>query len=58
MTIAPGFWNPTGESQPERFFVTAERELSIAEHFTKFGGDIASLKKRLRASNAEVLTPL
>ena len=54
VTLAQVFWNPTGESQPERFFVTAERELSIAEHFTKFGGDIASLKKRLRASNAEV----
>ena len=54
VTLAQVFWNPTGESQPERFFVTAERELSIAEHFTKFGGDMASLKKRLRASNAEV----
>ena len=54
VTLAQVFWNPTGESQPERFFVTAERELSISEHFTKFGGDMASLKKRLRASNAEV----
>ena len=38
------------QGQPERLFVCADRELSIAEDFAQFGTDIAQLRKRLRAA--------
>jgi uncharacterized protein YPO0396 len=36
------------QGQPARFFVGAERALSIATDFANFGADIAQLRKRLR----------
>jgi uncharacterized protein YPO0396 len=36
--------------QPDRFYVTADRQLTVAEDFAGFGTDIAALRKRLRGS--------
>ncbi|RJG11159.1 ATP-binding protein [Massilia cavernae] len=49
ITLAQVFWLKDARGQPERFYVVADRELSIAEHFSGFGTDIATLRKRLRA---------
>lgn len=40
------------QGQPDRFFVVAERDLSIAEHFTDFGSDIDGLKRKLASAGA------
>ncbi|HWG02355.1 MAG TPA: ATP-binding protein [Trebonia sp.] len=34
--------------QPDRFYVTADRRLTVAEDFAGFGTDITALRKRLR----------
>ncbi len=54
VTLAQVFWWKDPQGQPARLFVCAERELSIARDFAKFGADIAQLRKRLRASKADV----
>jgi uncharacterized protein YPO0396 len=54
VTLAQVFWWKDPQGQPARLFVAAERELSIARDFAQFGADIAQLRKRLRASKAEV----
>ena len=48
ITLAQVFWLKEGQRNPERFFVVAEERLSIAKHFAGFGGEIATLKKRLK----------
>jgi uncharacterized protein YPO0396 len=53
VTLAQVFWMKD-QGQPERFFVTADRALSIAGDFSDFGTDVAPLKKRLRAGGARV----
>ena len=42
------------DTQPERFYVVADRELSIAKDFADFGDDFAPLRRRLRQSGARV----
>ena len=54
VTLAQVFWIKDAQGQPARFFVAAERELSIAGDFAHFGSDIAALRKRLRRPLAEV----
>ncbi|MFZ0158231.1 MAG: ATP-binding protein, partial [Kineosporiaceae bacterium] len=55
LTLAQVFWTREPASgQPERFFAVAERDLSIAEDFVGFGGEIATLRKRLRAGGVRV----
>jgi uncharacterized protein YPO0396 len=55
VTLAQVFWLREGSAgQPERFFVTADRALSIAGDFSGFGTETAALKKRLRAAGARV----
>jgi uncharacterized protein YPO0396 len=54
VTLAQVFWIKEAQGQPARFFVGAERELSIATEFTHFGSDIAQLRKKLRGSGAEI----
>ncbi len=54
VTIAQVFWMKEAVGPPARLFVGAERDLTIAEHFTAFGADIPALKKRLRAQGADV----
>jgi uncharacterized protein YPO0396 len=52
VTLAQVFWMKDAQAQPARFFVGAERALSIATDFSHFGTDIAALRKRLRAGVA------
>lgn len=55
VTLAQVFWMKDLQAQPERFFVGAERELTIAEDFSQFGTEISALRKRLRKSNVEIM---
>ncbi len=48
VTLAQVFWFRDSQGQPERFFVIADRPLSIVEHFSNFDRDVGVLKKRLR----------
>ncbi|MFZ2524779.1 MAG: ATP-binding protein [Candidatus Ferrigenium altingense] len=50
VTLAQVFWNKELQGQPARFYLVADRELSIAADFAGFGADINNLRKRLRAS--------
>ena len=55
VTLAQVFWfRDTGQGPPDRLFVIADEELSIAEHFSDFGGDIRSLRQRLRRQGARL----
>ncbi|MEO6986660.1 MAG: ATP-binding protein [Paralcaligenes sp.] len=54
VTLAQVFWFKDLQGQPARFYVVADRDLSIANDFAQFGSDIAQLRKRLRASGVEV----
>src|SRR5438105_1275968 len=54
VTLAQVFWMKDAQSQPARFFVCAERDLTIATHFAHFGSDIAQLRKKLRGLGAEI----
>ncbi|MGH3678242.1 MAG: ATP-binding protein, partial [Mycobacterium sp.] len=55
VTLAQVFWMKEGVGgQPERFFVTADAELSVAEHFSNFGSELQGLRKRLRTGGASV----
>lgn len=46
--LAQVFWISDSRGQPERFYIAADRSLSIAEHFSAFGHDLKDLRKRLR----------
>ncbi|MDX6769099.1 MAG: SbcC/MukB-like Walker B domain-containing protein [Elusimicrobiota bacterium] len=48
VTLAQVFWTKGDNAQPDKLFVIADRPLTIAEHFSNFGPEIAGLKKRLR----------
>jgi uncharacterized protein YPO0396 len=48
VTLAQVFWFKEAYGQPARFYVVADRALSIHEHFSGFGRDINALRKRLR----------
>lgn len=54
VTLAQVFWMKDTQLQPARFFVCAERALSIATDFAHFGSDIAGLRKKLRGQGTEV----
>jgi len=54
VTLAQVFWMKDSQAQPARFFVCAERALSIATDFAHFGPDISQLRKKLRALGAEI----
>jgi uncharacterized protein YPO0396 len=54
ISLAQVFWTKEVQGQPARFFVGAERDLSIAADFANFGSDITQLRKRLRALGAEI----
>ena len=54
ITLAQVFWMKDAVGQPARFFVGAEHDLTIAEHFTSFGADIPALRKRLKAQGADL----
>jgi uncharacterized protein YPO0396 len=55
VTLAQVFSTKDGVSgQPDRFYVTADAELSITEDFSDFGSELAALRKRLRKAGAAV----
>ncbi len=54
VTLAQVFWMKEAQGQPARYFVGAEREMSIAADFAHFGTDIAQLRKRLRGAGVEI----
>ncbi len=54
VTLAQVFWMKDAQGQPARFFVGAERALSIKTDFAQFGSDIGGLRKKLRILNAEL----
>lgn len=54
VTLAQVFWMKEAQGQPARFFLGAERALSIATDFAHFGSDIAQLRKKLRGLGAEL----
>ena len=54
VTLAQVFWMKEPQGQPARFFVGAERDLSIAADFAHFGREIAQLRKKLRSAGAEI----
>ncbi|MBO0750470.1 MAG: AAA family ATPase [Bradyrhizobiaceae bacterium] len=49
VTLAQVFWFKDAHGQPNRFYVVADRALTVAEHFSGFGSDIGALRKKLRA---------
>ncbi len=53
VTLAQVFWIKDSQGQPARFFVGAERGLSIAADFSNFGTDITALRKQLRGSRVK-----
>jgi len=54
VTLAQVFHQKDPTGQPDRFYVTASKPLSIDPDFADFGSDLNQLRKRLRASGAEV----
>jgi len=54
VSLAQVFWMKDAQAQPARFFVGAERGLSITTDFAHFGTDIAALRKKLRGLGAEL----
>lgn len=55
VTLAQVFSFKELHGQPTRFYVVADTLLNVTEHFTRFGPDINTLRRRLRAmSNVEV----
>lgn len=54
VTLAQVFWMKDAQAQPARFFVCAERALSITTDFAHFGSDIVQLRKKLRGMGAEI----
>jgi uncharacterized protein YPO0396 len=54
VTLAQVFWMKDRQGQPARFYVGAERALTIATDFAHFGSEITSLRKKLRGQATEV----
>jgi uncharacterized protein YPO0396 len=53
VSLAQVFWLRTGDAagQPDRFYVTADRPLSVTGDLADFGSDISALRRRLRTSS-------
>lgn len=54
VTLAQVFWMKEAQGQPARFYVGAERGMTISSDFANFGSDISALRKKLRASGADI----
>ncbi len=48
VTLAQVFWQKDTKGQPSRFYIVADRDLTIKEHFSNFGVDISRLKRELK----------
>jgi uncharacterized protein YPO0396 len=55
VTLAQVFWLKDTVATPERFFMVADKRLSIAAEFSNFGTTPTALRTRLRKSGALVL---
>jgi uncharacterized protein YPO0396 len=52
VSLAQVFWLRNGDAgQPDRFYLTADRALSVSQDLAGFGSDVAVLRKRLRAAD-------
>ena len=52
VSLAQVFWLRNGDAgQPDRFYVTADRALSVSRDLAGFGSDVAVLRKRLRTTD-------
>lgn len=56
VTLAQVFHQKDRAGQPERFYVTVDHRLSVAEDFSGFGSDLKQLRARLRADGAAIDT--
>ena len=56
VTLAQVFHQRDRSGQPDRFFVTSPKALSVETDFTDFGSDLTGLRRRLRAAGADVFT--
>ena len=54
VTLAQVFHQKDRAGQPDRFFVTSPKQLSIEADFTDFGSDLSDLRRRLRAAGTEI----
>lgn len=54
VTLAQVMRVKDGQNSPDRIYACAGRELTITEHFSNFGTDLAGLKKKLRAAGVEL----
>ena len=54
ISLAQCFWMKDAHAQPARIFVGAERDLTIKEHFSNFGTEMAQLRKKLRSLGADI----
>ena len=56
VAIAQVFWLRGADAggQPDRFYVTADKPLSVTVDFADFGSDMTALRRRLRAGGARV----
>jgi uncharacterized protein YPO0396 len=52
VSLAQVFWQRSGDGagQPDRFYVTADRPLSVSGDLADFGSDISVLRRRLRSA--------
>ena len=55
VSAAQVFWLDQGEpGQPDRFHLVSDEDLTIAQHFSKFGDKITALRDRLRKQGARI----
>lgn len=54
VTLAQVFHQRDRSGQPDRFFVSSGKGLTIESDFTDFGSDLTDLRRRLRAGGAEI----
>lgn len=54
VSLAQVFWMKEAQGQPARFYLGAERDMSIASDFADFGSDLNLLRRRLRQTGAEL----
>jgi uncharacterized protein YPO0396 len=56
VTIAQVFWLRGADAggQPDRFYVTADKPLSVAGDFADFGSDMTALRRRLRSAGTQI----
>ena len=56
VTLAQVFHQKDRTGQPDRFFVTSTKPLSVETDFTDFGSDLTELRRRLRSAGATIST--